>query len=647
MRFLQNAKIITKVLAPLIMLSAITVASILYLCSNYLAADARYSNFIGSDTKATIELARANTSLHTAAYVAYKILVYDAGSDEMPGLISSYQESVRFGRERLGKAIELLPSSSAELVGFSDAAEVIFKKLDEAVVLGSRSEKEKSRTLLDQQDEEIIKLRAALVAWVDAANKNIDVQNQALSHDAKFQVRLSIAVLGAVLLAAIAASLFVTIYGITRPVNDLRLRMLGLADGETEVPTSGLGRKDEVGQMASAVEVFRGNAVERIRLEQEAISARSLSENERVERENQKAQDAATIQGAVDALATGLERLSNGDLAYRLKQPFGLKLDGLRVNFNDSMEKLQQTLKRVEESTRSIDSGAQEMRSSADDLARRTEQQAASVEETAAALEEITTAVKDSARRAEEAGRLVARTREGVTRSGIVMQDAIEAMQLIEKSSGEISNIIGVIDEIAFQTNLLALNAGVEAARAGDAGKGFAVVAQEVRELAQRSAAAAKDIKQLIGASTQQVESGVEKVRETGAALGVIATEIQEINHNVSAIVEAAREQSLGLSEINTAVNSMDQGTQQNAAMVEQTTAATHSLSGDVSALTQLLAQFTLSDPGTGSVKALTAAAQVSSKASPSRALARRVANAFSGRVSPAAAAHSDNWEEF
>ena len=564
----------------------------------------------------------------------------------MKQLLESYASTTKTAIERLEKARTHLPAAAAEIDRMIAAARAIFAELDKAVELGARNENDAARIILAEQDIAIIELRKMLAGFIDANTASIDEQSMRLSADANFTIDIALASLAIVLLAAFLASLAITVYGITRPVNALRQRMHGLADGETETPVFGLGRKDEVGQMAAAVAVFRDNAIERIRLERDAEAGRSLSEKERLEREKQKAHEAATIQEAVDSLASGLEHLSNGDMTYRIEQPFGLNLDGLRGNFNTSMVKLQSTLQRAEESTRSINAGAQEMRSGADDLARRTEQQAASVEQTAAALEEITTAVKDSARRAEEAGTLVARTREGAERSGVVVRDAVEAMQLIEKSSGEITSIISVIDEIAFQTNLLALNAGVEAARAGEAGKGFAVVAQEVRELAQRSAAAAKDIKHLIGASSHQVQAGVQKVRETGAALSTIATEVQEINRNVMAIVEAAREQSIGLSEINTAVNAMDQGTQQNAAMVEQTTAATHSLSGDVSALTELLAQFRLRDRGAASA-AVVPLSPVAAKVSPPRTLVRKVANAFSGSAALAHAPQGDSWEEF
>ncbi|MCX8997166.1 methyl-accepting chemotaxis protein, partial [Rhizobiaceae bacterium BDR2-2] len=343
-------------------------------------------------------------------------------------------------------------------------------------------------------------------------------------------------------------------------------------------------------------------------------------------------------------LAAGLSKLSDGDVSYRIAQPFAATLDAVRNDFNASAEKLQSALSRVAENARGIDAGANEIKSAADDLARRTEQQAAAVEETAAALEQITTTVKDSTRRAQEAGQLVSRTRSGAEQSGEVVRRAVVAMERIEKSSSEISNIIGVIDEIAFQTNLLALNAGVEAARAGDAGKGFAVVAQEVRELAQRSANAAKEIKALITASSEQVQEGVQLVGDTGKALETIVAEVQEINRHVAAIVESAQEQSSGLQQINTAVNQMDQDTQKNAAMVEETTAATHSLTKEVASLNALLTLFRLSSGAPQAAAPVRRATGGEAPApSPVRALGRKIAGAFAGN----AAVRKDEWEEF
>ncbi len=457
-----------------------------------------------------------------------------------------------------------------------------------------------------------------------------------------------VSTIGGVLFAVIIAlgAALLSLLRVTRPITDITNSMQSLAAGNNQIAIPYAGRKDEIGDMAAAVAVFRDNALERVRLEQETEANRSMSERERIAHEQQKAREAADVAFAVEALEKGLTGLSNGDMTVRLDQQFAGQLDQLRVNFNESVGKLQTALRSVGDNARMIDAGANEIRSAADDLSKRTEQQAASVEQTAAALEEVTTAVKDSAVRAGEAGKLVDQTRVGAERSGEVVRQAVAAMEAIEQSSGEIGNIIGVIDDIAFQTNLLALNAGVEAARAGEAGKGFAVVAQEVRELAQRSANAAREIKSLITKSGEQVRDGVTLVGETGKALEMIVSDVQRINTNVGSIVVSAREQSTGLSEISTSVHHMDQGTQQNAAMVEQTTAASHSLASQAAALTELLAQFNLGEGNRATGTAPRAASPASRPAaSPARALGNRIASAFGGGSS--AAAVKQEWSEF
>ena len=295
---------------------------------------------------------------------------------------------------------------------------------------------------------------------------------------------------------------------------------------------------------------------------------------------------------AVNELADGLARLADNDLEHRIDEPFGPSFEGLRENFNRSLEKLQNTILKIAGNTTAIQSGTQEIFAASDDLSRRTEQQAASLEETAAALNEITETVKKSAEGASHARAVVAAADSDAKKSAIVVRQAVVAMEAISKSAHQISQIIGVIDEIAFQTNLLALNAGVEAARAGDAGRGFAVVASEVRALAQRSAEAAKEIKELISASTSQVSQGVELVTETGKSLERILTQVTDINAAVTEIAAGAKEQATGLEEVNTAINQMDQVTQQNAAMVEETTAASHALSQETAQLSELVSQF-------------------------------------------------------
>jgi len=293
-----------------------------------------------------------------------------------------------------------------------------------------------------------------------------------------------------------------------------------------------------------------------------------------------------------DVFGRAISAVAEKRLDHRISEPLPDAYTGMRDSFNQAVGELGQTIARIESSASGISHAAVEIHGSADSLAKRTEHQAASVEQTAAALEEITATVTDSTKRAEDANSLAAKARAGAERSGDVVTKAVTAMGAIEQSSHEISSIIGVIDEIAFQTNLLALNAGVEAARAGEAGKGFAVVAQEVRELAQRTAKAAKEIKNLIVTSGDQVKSGVALVAETGEALGTIVAEVTEISQHIGAIYQAAREQSTALSEINNAINVMDQGTQQNAVMVQQTNVASDKLAEEAVRINQMLSEF-------------------------------------------------------
>ncbi|MDH6266785.1 methyl-accepting chemotaxis protein [Rhizobium sp. SG_E_25_P2] len=453
------------------------------------------------------------------------------------------------------------------------------------------------------------------------------------SHDTLMQ-----AIVSAVIVITGMLGMWLVARSISSPIRRMTSTMRRLADGDTSADIPGTDRADEIGKMAETVAVFRSNAIEKARIEQEAETNRSLTEQERMAREAQKARETADNQFVVDQLADGLAKLAEGDVVYRLDTPFVPHLDSLRHDFNNSVGRLQAALQNVAENARAIDGGANEIRSAADDLSRRTEQQASSLEETAAALEEITTTVKDSARRAEEAGALVSRTRQGAEKAGDIVRSAVAAMKHIEKSSAEISNIIGVIDEIAFQTNLLALNAGVEAARAGEAGKGFAVVASEVRELAQRSAQAAKEIKSLIMTSGDQVRNGVALVDNTGRSLEAIVDEVKQINRLVEAIVESSREQSNGIQEINGAVNLMDQSTQQNAAMVEQSTAASHNLAKEAAALNALIGQFRIE---ANAAARRTEAAPAPSASSPARRLGRKIAAAFGGQQTAA------SWEEF
>ena len=458
---------------------------------------------------------------------------------------------------------------------------------------------------------------------------------------------------------------------VVRPIGKMTEYMDLLASGTYDRDVPYTNRSDEIGRMAQSVEVFRKEIVE-------GQDARDAADLERRNREEAEADSAARREEedrqrhtVIDSVANGLDHLAEGDFSFELNEPFIAEYEELRNAFNRTVGILNRTLSDITGSTDIVQTGSTEISQAADDLSRRTEQQAAALEETAAALDEITTTVKNSASAAEDAGQMVDDAKDGARKSGKIVKDAITAMQRIEQSSGQISQIIGVIDDIAFQTNLLALNAGVEAARAGEAGKGFAVVAQEVRELAQRSANAAKEIKDLINNSVEEVGDGVSLVSQTGEALEEIEQHVLKINDRVASIVTSSREQTAGLQEINTAINQMDQVTQQNAAMVEQTNAACQNLTAESGKLRGLVSAFNTraadavrKEPAQVRAPAPAAApAPVSAPApvaapahensapvdSPARSLGKKLASAFAvgGATATATESDDDDWTEF
>ena len=429
------------------------------------------------------------------------------------------------------------------------------------------------------------------------------------------------------------------------PLTDMKNYMRVLADGDYSMDVPHASRNDEIGEMAQSVAFFRQAAMDRKAARNRAEEQQAELQRLEDEAARQKAVEDAERVRVIDALNKGLENLSGGNLAYRITGAFAPEYETLRTQFNASVDALSQTIIDISQTTESVRLASSEIGDSSNDLSKRTEQQAASLEETAAALDQITATVKSSSQRADEASAMVASAKSGAEKSGTVVKSAISAMEKIEQSSKQIGQIISVIDDIAFQTSLLALNAGVEAARAGEAGRGFAVVAQEVRELAGRSANAAKEIKTLIETSSTQVSAGVSLVNDTGSALSEIEAQVIRINDLIQSIVTGAREQSTALAEINAAVNQMDQMTQQNAAMVEETNAATQGLSGEAVKLESLVGRFIT---GGGASRCVPAAANAGSRPaqSPARVLGAKVASAF-GFGGSAALKQEQAWDEF
>ena len=499
--------------------------------------------------------------------------------------------------EAIGKLERLAPEDAAAVATIRQEVTVIVA--DEALQIAAARDpgRRGEMTTLLTKTGRLTDLRATLKTF--DANKAAELAKWSKAQDSS-QSAANLTLLAGGLISALLSGLmgWVLSLAIARPIGAMTNAMGRLAAGDQAVEVPAIGRKDEVGSMADAVQTFKDAAIEKVRLEADAAAQRLEAEEQHRAAEAERAQIAKEQEQVVTDLASGLEKLSGGVLTYRLNRAFAPAYEKLRSDFNAAMEGLQATMKTVAENAGAVHTASGEISQASDNLSRRTEQQAASLEETAAALDQITATVRKTAEGAGQARDAVGAARGDAERSGIVVRDAVSAMSEIEGSAQQISQIIGVIDEIAFQTNLLALNAGVEAARAGDAGRGFAVVASEVRALAQRSADAAKEIKTLISASSQQVDRGVGLVGETGKVLERILEQVTQINGVVAEIAASAQEQATGLQQVNTAVNQMDQVTQQNAAMVEEATAASHALAGEAETLSKLISRFELGDGG-------------------------------------------------
>jgi methyl-accepting chemotaxis protein len=485
---------------------------------------------------------------------------------------------------------------SIQLIAFSNGGETVMEAIGPAWSAKSVTIPALMAELIAKKEAETTLFMAASEridqAWSSVVDFTSSQQNGAEAvKDRASGITLSAAIVGGAF-GLVAA--FMLIAALKGPIRRLVRAMGDVASGDLDVAVTDSARADEIGEMARALDVFKTNAIDKIRIEGESEKEREMAARAREQSDTEKAQVDAQVRFAVDQLGAALRDLSQGNLVATIDTPFAGELDSLRLDFNESIGQMRDALSHIRDNARSISSNSGQMRSAADDLARRTEQQAASLEETAAAVDQISATVRTASGRASDTDKLAGETASDARASGQIVARAVDAMSRIEEASGKIDRIIGVIDEIAFQTNLLALNAGVEAARAGEAGRGFAVVAQEVRELAGRSATAAKEIKELIAASGAEVRSGVSLVGETGEAITRIIARIEEISEHVGAMATASREQSTGLGEVNAAVNQMDQMTQQNAAMVEQTNASSHTLAQEAAELTALVAKFRL-----------------------------------------------------
>jgi len=503
------------------------------------------------------------------------------------------------------------------------------------------------------------KLMVAFDETSDALQKKIERTSTAVD-DARRQITAKAAEAGArqqVLrdraalfsLAGVVVTFFTCIFGVVainrwaiQPLSWTTFTFNKLVEGDTNYEVYEAGRSDEIGDLGRTYGAFRRIARERTDAAARIEEQKRTAESERERNDAEKTAKAQEQQRILDQLTEGLQRLARQDVSWRMSDDVPAAYAALKTHFNEAMEKLQTAIGAVAEGVGSINSATREIGTAAQDLSRRTEQQAANLERTTSTLQQVMTVVRRNAAGATEAREMVSAAKNEAEKSGAVAQQTIEAMSRIEKSSADIGQILSVIDEIAFQTNLLALNAGVEAARAGEAGRGFAVVASEVRALAQRSADAAREIKNLIQASTNEVGEGVKFVIETRGALERIAAQVVDISAVVSQIAAAATEQANSLQQVNAAITDIDKDTQQNAAMVEETTAATQNLRREIEGVVHAVESFSLGDDRRPVPQAAVARAP-----RPAATVARTHGGAASAARRAPASAPEDDWNEF
>jgi methyl-accepting chemotaxis protein len=601
MRFIDNLKISTKILAVIALLSGVTVAVIVLGALALHNVEESFRTITESDFPTVLSVAQVDRNIKEMGYTAYRSFGYGGKSEETKA--GHEEEAYKNAVDMLDAAIALDPSNKSAYGNFKtrlDAAQAIVKA---AITHNLKNENDDAARSMVRGDEILLGLAQELDQLNGEHINAVYTEASDVSETARATIITTIAIGFGGLAICVSIGLWLAMARIAKPLTRLGERMNTLAQGTLDIEVEGTERKDEIGQMAKTVVVFRDAGLEKLRLESAAVEHRQLAEAERLKVEDERRRNAearaATAESsarAVKALGYGLKKMSEGDLTVLLDEGFTDLNRQLKDDFNTAIARLRETIEAIATSTRDVTNASEEISGSTTDLSQRTEQQAASIEQTSASMEEIAATVKKNAESAQSANQSAAKARDVADHGGQVVAKAVEAMAGIETSAGKISDIIGVIDEIARQTNLLALNAAVEAARAGDAGRGFAVVASEVRTLAQRSSQAAKDIKDLITNSNGQVKAGVNLVNQAGMALAEIVESIKAVAAVVSDIAGASIEQASGVNEVNKALAQMDEVTQQNSALVEENAATAKTLEHQAKAMDERVAFFRLAE---------------------------------------------------
>jgi methyl-accepting chemotaxis protein len=630
-KFISNLKLVYKLLLPVSVLIVVSVGIVWYAASGLTSLSSETANLVDLRAARAALSLEAGMAVNGASTKIRDVVIVTAAAD-LKDAAAAFAKNADNADALLQKLTAL--SDNPERRARNEEGQSLlrdYRKIgDEVINLTTRSERDKAVALLDEQLRPALKKITDFIAARVASSK---VELQKGKEDAALlateTTRTLIVAAGLGLAIALLLLAWIALYQMARPLNRMGAAMEALAKGDLKIEVNGADRRDEVGSLARSLVVFKDNAIEADRLSREQREEEERKEKQRLEmagfiRDFAAVADAAAVgdftrridQGgrsdeleqlggqlnemvgsvhrAIDELAEVLGAMAQGDLTRRVAGDYQGMLEQLKSDCNSTADQLAETVSKIVAGSGAISSAASEISAGSIDLSTRTEQQASSLEETAASMEELSATVRQNSENAQQANQLAAGANAAADRGGTVTAQAVDAMARIEGASQKISDIISVIDEIAFQTNLLALNAAVEAARAGDAGKGFAVVASEVRTLAQRSAQASKEIKALIIDSGNQVKDGVKLVNEAGGSLGEIVASVKRVADIVSEIAAASAEQAAGVEQVNSAVTQMDEMTQKNAALVEESTAAARSLEEQAAELTELMAFFTI-----------------------------------------------------